>query len=337
MNEFREVLRRFVPLSPSASPCSMYSQSLCSLMTENDALRRGEHPPRTAFSPSLLVASTHSLGSPTPEAPVAAVSTVHPPRDVSPIEYKPSYRVSPPAASASHATFLKNPLVSNALPPPESIETGAGAHSGEVSIEVEVSPRIDLALPPPPPQSSDFPNPLPLPRATYSNPPPLLPLDDSSLPLNLADFTSMDFDFDAPFDFDSTLSLPPLFSTLTEDPSLLLTFSQSQSHPQPTSFTTSATATLHESDDACPGEEDDPVPLPNGRIPCDKPECDFTAVSCALPIPWRPAAVGNGVEDKNLWVAQKAWAKLYSHPLFDRCSSVRFLRLIFCFLSARMN
>jgi hypothetical protein len=42
-----------------------------------------------------------------------------------------------------------------------------------------------------------------------------------------------------------------------------------------------------EVDDVCPNEEDEPPLLPGNRIPCDKPECDFTAVSCALPVPWR--------------------------------------------------
>jgi hypothetical protein len=139
-------------------------------------------------------------------------------------------------------------------------------------------------------------------------------------PVNTDNLDDLTFDFDAPFDFSESLPLPPLFASLLDGLDLPGTVSTG-SAANTSKITTVPSSATSEMDDACPGEDDDPPPLPNGRIPCDKPECDFTSVSCVLPIPWRPPTVSG--DDKNLWVAQKCWAKLCSHPLFSQCDPVR--------------
>lgn len=130
------------------------------------------------------------------------------------------------------------------------------------------------------------------------------------------DLNNFEFDFDAPFDYTSTIPLPPLFQDLF-----------SQSYAMDTSEvsvpnTPGPFGEAEPDEEACPGDSDDHLPLPNGRIPCDKPQCDFSLISCALPIPWRPPAIGKELAPKDVWVCTQAWAKLCSHPLFGDCDVV---------------
>ncbi|KAK4055530.1 BZIP domain-containing protein [Microbotryomycetes sp. JL201] len=128
-----------------------------------------------------------------------------------------------------------------------------------------------------------------------------------------------DFDFDAPFDISDAVPLPPLFQSFLDQ------YTASLADPQTEVKVGNETGrgssqTPYDSvamDDACPGIDDEPPPLPNGKLPC--PECDFSSVSCALPMPWRPPNIDKGIASKDVWVSQKAWAKLCSHPLFHQC------------------
>lgn len=134
-------------------------------------------------------------------------------------------------------------------------------------------------------------------------------------------------DFVAPFDLTSAVPLPPLFNDL---------FSQTFA---PLPLSTAATRTAFEpnpalephpikpeeeedelDEDFCPIDDGEPVLLPNGRLPCDQPECDFTSYSCALPMPWRPPSLEDDIRSRDVWVAQVAWAKLVTHPQFKYCS-----------------
>lgn len=157
------------------------------------------------------------------------------------------------------------------------------------------------------------------PSLSVQNPPPAVPPApvDTAMP----SFDDLSFDFDAPFDFSESITLPPLFSSLLDGGGGAVagtgqTAGDARAPP---------TSDAYE-DDTCPGEDDDdPTPLPGGRIPCDKPECDFSNQSCMLPIPWRPPTVS---DEKHLWLAQKCWAKLLSHPLFSQVDAVRTLFLL---------
>mgnify|MGYP001589895498 FL=1 len=132
--------------------------------------------------------------------------------------------------------------------------------------------------------------------ANYLAPTPTNPSDD------------LTFDFDAPFDFTTAVPLPPLFQDLFD-----------ASFPA-----ASLPPTDDMVDDFCPDDTEDAPGLPGGRLPCDKPECDFSVISCALPMPWRPQAVDRGVGEKETWVCKQAWGKLCSHPMFGQCDVVRF-------------
>ncbi|KAK4706083.1 AP-1-like transcription factor, partial [Phenoliferia sp. Uapishka_3] len=123
------------------------------------------------------------------------------------------------------------------------------------------------------------------------------------------DLNNFEFDFDAPFDFSSAIPLPPLYQDL---------FNQSFPMNSPVPVAVPFDYEQTDAEEDCPGDDDD-LPLPNGRIPCDKPECDFSLISCALPIPWRPPAINKETPPKDVWVCTQAWAKLCSHPMFGDC------------------
>lgn len=229
-------------------------------------------------------------------------------------------------------------------PPSDRLQVTAGSIDASSSPQ-EVKPRVKeqsvdspTTVPPNAPvaESSHQPpqNPPPLPRppvpierepssldilATASQSPATVRIEGPSRVSEAVPLDEMHFDFDAPFDFSETMPLPPLFSSVAQDYEMLGSFSGSA---PATPAATGDAPNDGEGDDTCPNEEDEPPLLPGNRIPCDKPECDFTAVSCALPVPWRPPTVAG--DDKNLWVAQKCWAKLCSHPLFPLCDSVSF-------------
>jgi hypothetical protein len=160
-----------------------------------------------------------------------------------------------------------------------------------------------------------------------------------------------EFDFDFDHSFENKFPLPPLFQDMFEKSySALITPSADLATPlphfhstlpplQPPLVATPAAATMttvkvevdsnstpiDDGEDCCPpspSDEAEPPALPNGRIPCDKPECDFSLVSCALPIPWRPEALAGGVSAKDVWGCKQAWGKLCSHPLFSECDVV---------------
>lgn len=127
------------------------------------------------------------------------------------------------------------------------------------------------------------------------------------------------FDFDSPFDFSfaDSVPLPPLFQDLFDTSATRTASPSTTSNPRPLM---SLKQEEEEDLDLCPTDDfTDPPPLPNGRIPCDKPECDFSIINCALPIPWRPRAVEGGKSDKDTWICKVAWAKLCSHPMFSGC------------------
>ncbi|KAM0788967.1 hypothetical protein ACM66B_003040 [Microbotryomycetes sp. NB124-2] len=134
------------------------------------------------------------------------------------------------------------------------------------------------------------------------------------------DVSHIDFDFDAPFDIADAVPLPPLFQTFLDQYSASVAESQPSDKPDQRSTREQSQQSEIDSnmmEDACPGIDDEPPPLPNGKVPC--PECDFSVVSCALPMPWRPPNIDKSIESKDVWMSQKAWAKLCSHPLFSQC------------------
>lgn len=151
----------------------------------------------------------------------------------------------------------------------------------------------------------------------------------------------LSFDFEAPFDFNPEIALPPLFQSFLDDYTASLENSpapapkglapnQGVVTPAPSgsidssglpSPATAPDVNLEDQedgfgDDFCPG--DDPTPLERSQMPC--PECDFSVMSCSLPLPWRPASISGS--SKDVWVSGKAWAKLCSHPLFSQCDVV---------------
>ena len=159
---------------------------------------------------------------------------------------------------------------------------------------------------------------------------------------NPSPLEDISFDFDAPFDFSfaDSIPLPPLFQDIFDSSYQHPTTSSGapttgpNSHlpsPNPNPTAPRPIPTHRESEevdvDLCPIDtpEDfaDPPPLPNGRLPCDKPECDFSIISCALPLPWRPSAIGGDVPSNSVWTAPVSWAKLCSHPMFGACDVVR--------------
>lgn len=135
----------------------------------------------------------------------------------------------------------------------------------------------------------------------------------------------LNFDFDAPFDLSDALPLPPLFQNLFDYDQYAVPLegdlNDAGAPMQGVSgMSTSQIADEDYGDEACPGDDDDPVPLGADKMPC--PECDFSVVSCQLPLPWRPPTIGREIADKDVWQSQKAWAKLCSHPLFSQCDVV---------------
>ncbi|GAA5994227.1 uncharacterized protein JCM10292_001944 [Rhodotorula paludigena] len=250
------------------------------LVAETEALRRGEQPARTAIPPECLGDAIDPL-------PASANS---PPASV------------PPPTKGSASSTVASPLPSLPAKTAASMaKSGDAAASFSSALSLAFAADVDSkpVITPPYEDSKDVP-----PRESAPAPPVSL------AEVDMAALDELSFDFDAPFDFSESISLPPIFSSLLDDlalPPLSNSVSSGQSSPS------------YEAEDACPGDDDEPPPLPNGRIPCEKPECDFGAVSCALPLPWRPPTIAG--DDKNLWVAQKCWAKLLSHPLFTECDS----------------
>ncbi|GAA5866503.1 hypothetical protein JCM3774_004705, partial [Rhodotorula dairenensis] len=275
------------------------------LAAENEALRRGEDPPVTAVPSSTLnydlTANHAGPSSASPSGPAT-----------SPVETKP---LGPAATRSKKAA-------QNRLPP-------VLAENGDLPLPVlpphssaRPTSSLDLLA-----RASQAPNST-SPGSTLPVPPEL------SVPMS-TNFDEATFDFDAPFDFSESMPLPPLFSSLASEYELAASIGGGGgggSGAASPATTNSATRTSPSGgdggdvDDVCPNEEDEPPLLPGNRIPCDKPECDFTAVSCALPVPWRPPTVAG--DDKNLWVAQKCWAKLCSHPLFPLCDSDELCQLL---------
>ncbi|GAA5823462.1 hypothetical protein JCM11251_000641 [Rhodosporidiobolus azoricus] len=293
-----------------------FSEIIQSLIDENEALHRGERPVSSVSRASAALASFRSnapsSSTASPPPPSVALSAPSHSHIQSPEDVKPSVPRDPAYAPA--ATDLPSALLSTSLPP-----VAASTFLPQTPPDYTASLPRDLT----PPRAEEPPS-LPPPVGTVSRAPgsPLAP-PASSLPPPPLDDVDMSFDFDAPFTFDDT-TLPPLFTTmidellaaplavgLSSDPSLAVSVTTDPS--------LAVTAAAADDDDCGCEDPDDPPPLPLGRIPCDKPECDFTAQSCLLPIPWRPPmAIGT---DKDLWVAQKCWAKLVSHPLFGLCDS----------------
>ncbi|GAA5880672.1 hypothetical protein JCM16303_004307 [Sporobolomyces ruberrimus] len=265
------------------------------LRIENKALRRGENP------------------APTPASSTMNGTSASPPDTKPVLEQRLSNGASP--------SFHHNILNDDVAPPPNP---SAQFQTSPASPPRRLPPTSFAPIPQSPPHIDSI-------------------LSETSTNLGDLDLTKLDsaFDFEAPFDFSESMALPPLFASLLDDLSLppstdtnLGDTPSSFSDPNRRSSTendseplsslsgvaTDQTMDLDSTDrQVLEDEDDDPPPLPLGRIPCDKPECDFTAVSCALPIPWRPPNAPSGSEDKDLWIAQKCWAKLVSHPLFDRC------------------
>ncbi|GJN89691.1 hypothetical protein Rhopal_002678-T1 [Rhodotorula paludigena] len=208
----------------------------------------------------------------------------------------------PPATNGAPTSTVASPLPS--LPAETAVtmaKSGDAAASFSSALSLAFAADVDSkpVIAPPHEGSKGAPS-------TESTPAPPVSLAE----VDMAALDELSFDFDAPFDFSESISLPPIFSSLLDDLAL---------PPLSNSVSSGPSSPSYEAEDACPGDDDEPPPLPNGRIPCEKPECDFGAVSCALPLPWRPPTIAG--DDKNLWVAQKCWAKLLSHPLFTECDS----------------
>lgn len=268
-----------------------------SLAAEAEALRRGERPPPTQI-PSVI--SEHDAGQAQQANKSSSIASTSSPPEVKP-------RVEAPIAEAPFAKAQK------VVAPP-----------AVPAFSTSYAPAIPVRAPPPPAQMPRTPSSLDI-LATASQSPASMKLAQEAPPAHVFSFDEAKFDFDAPFDFSETMPLPPLFSSLTQEFELLGSGLDGGPGAGTPSILPGADGTgpdtYDDLDDSCPNDEDEPPLLPGNRIPCDKPECDFTAVSCALPMPWRPPTVAG--DDKNLWVAQKCWAKLCSHPLFPLCDSVR--------------
>ncbi|GAA5986455.1 hypothetical protein JCM10908_003761 [Rhodotorula pacifica] len=271
-----------------------------SLLAENQALRRGESPLATEVPASVLNYDV-------PHNSAGAPSTSSPGLSASPVEHKPVHKPSQQVSKPKleDATSPKPFATSSAHPPipvlpPPPLERPAS--SLDILARASQAPTVI--------HPSAFPDPVP----------------------TITNFDEATFDFDAPFDFSESMPLPPLFTSLAAEGFEMMNGlgrSTGTATPATTSTGNGSLAPQGlegDADDVCPNEEDEPPLLPGDRIPCDKPECDFTAVSCALPVPWRPPTVAD--DDKNLWVAQKCWAKLCSHPLFHLCDTDELCQLL---------
>ncbi|GAA6042001.1 hypothetical protein JCM8097_009139 [Rhodosporidiobolus ruineniae] len=286
-----------------------------SLWTENAALRRGEHPAPISLPPTLhdlLFVSSSSL--PGTASPPSSHTALHlDPPSQSPPDVKPIPTVSPPLPQApqmqpaspslqgllnepAEAAYLEEDTKSEVIPEPFDPAAQLSAPGMAFALSQPAAPAsFSSTLPPLPPR------------------PPSAPVVADPVAGLLDVDMATAFDFDAPFTFPDSLVLPSIF-----DFSLPASSSLPTSTSDPTSASSDPSLDAYD-DTTCPGDDDDPPPLPGGRIPCDKPQCDFSSTSCQLPIPWRPPPVFG--EDKDLWRAEKCWAKLLSHPLFDQCSS----------------
>ncbi|GAA5894454.1 hypothetical protein JCM8208_006245 [Rhodotorula glutinis] len=256
-----------------------FKEILRRLLAENEALRSGANPPRTAVTVDLD-APTATGHNPTPTPVDNVANGVDAAQAMSPEDVKPTVSRTPTSPST------------------DSLRSSS-------HLPTHPSPQ------PPPPVAQPFPvvvPPLPLASVPTAAPPV-----DTAMPA----FDDLNFDFDAPFDFSDSIALPPLFTSMIDGTGA------AGSGVAPGPAPPGAPAY---DDDACPGDDDDDEPpaLPEGGIPCA--ECDFSQQSCSLPIPWRPPTVS---DEKHLWLAQKCWAKLLSHPLFcqvdpdDLCAELR--------------
>lgn len=286
-------------------------RTLCErLHAENHALRRGEAVPSTELPSATPSVATDSA------APLPAASEAPPAVDL-------TLPPLPPPSQPFTFQSLPQPL-------PQPAPLNAGTTPFPPIPTYEMAPSNSL---PPPTQSTVRPN---------------TPLDVDMLNMDM----NFDFDFDAPVDLDAAVPLPPFLQDLFDSfgdggmgvgTAGALMSGEKVAVPQivaPRKYDTE----VEEGDDVCPGDEDDVAPLTAENMPC--PECDFSVVrcvvariscscsqahppslphSCALPLPWRPPTIGKDVASKDVWVSQKAWAKLCSHPLFSQCDVVRLL------------
>ncbi|KAH8930178.1 hypothetical protein BT69DRAFT_1255585 [Atractiella rhizophila] len=121
----------------------------------------------------------------------------------------------------------------------------------------------------------------------------------------------LDFDLDTISPSFLSLPLPPLFFSTVLPPT--------------TSTSRPPTPSLLDTDRDGQGErgevdEDEDLDSLPPALVCDKPECNFDALSCALPSPWRPPPTREGREEKDVVSCERAWAKLASHPEFKQCN-----------------
>ena len=291
LDAFKEILRRCVAsFSSPPAACERRADLACRnrLLAENEALRSGANPPRTDVSLDLVA----------PSAPEQDSTSAH-----------ASHATN--GADAAHTTSPEDvkPAVSRTptSPPPDPVPSSS--HLAPVSTSQ------------PPPALAPPSLPIAPPHEPAAVPPPPV-LDDTLMPA----FDDLNFDFEAPFDFSDSVALPPLFTSMIDGTGATGS-SLGVGAPTAPPSSTSAAPRARDAydDDTCPGDDDDEEPpaLPEGGIPCA--ECDFSQQSCSLPIPWRPPTVS---DEKHLWLAQKCWAKLLSHPLFSQVDPVRPLLLI---------
>lgn len=236
----------------------------------------------------------HDTAKPPASPPPETKTQTHSPPDIEPLIIADSPGQLLPLAAEPRGHHTAVALLT--LAPPTAVPT---------SVFPEASPYTSMAVEP-----------------TNTQDQPML-----SGEYDMSSYTGFD-DFDAPFDISSAVPLPPLFDTLFSQsfpplnpstPSRGGAFSFDNMHNGAAgSSQRDGDESGGDNDDLCPLDDADPV-LPFGRIPCDKPECDFTTMSCALPIPWRPPTLEVDIRSRDVWVAQVAWAKLVSHPRFGEC------------------
>ncbi|GAA5844089.1 hypothetical protein JCM9279_003730 [Rhodotorula babjevae] len=260
-----------------------FKEILRRLLAENEALRSGANPPRTAVALDLVAPAAAEQDS-TPALTASGDDAAHTmsPEDVKPaVSRAPTSPPTDPVPSSSHLA-----------PAPTSQPTATRA---QPSLPVAQAPEPAAVAP---------------------------PLVDAPMPA----FDDVNFDFDAPFDFSDSIALPPLFTSMIDGTDAAGSSLGAPAGAPPPLLAPGARARDAYDDDTCPGDDDDDEPpaLPEGGIPCA--ECDFSQQSCSLPIPWRPPTIS---DEKHLWLAQKCWAKLLSHPLFsqvdpdDLCAELR--------------
>ncbi|SGY12402.1 BQ5605_C011g06495 [Microbotryum silenes-dioicae] len=305
-----------VEVQRQATQLARQTQLIDMLIAENKALRLGQPVPETAMEQLDTGTAAPSASSPTlsphdsqssksakaqQQPSVENLRLPHVAEDVKPqlVLHPPPPSALPPTMNYATSTPpMALPSAPYPLPVRPQPQSGNSLEDLASYAMASIDPEL-AALP------------------TCSAQRPAMPIAPGGMVVSLKKPIDVAFDFETPFEYED-LPMPDLYQSFFDPAFFTL--------PPETVANTETSSTVPDLDRDSTADLDDPEcdrgtppPLPNGRLPCNKPECDFSQMSCALPAPWRPASLSNQVDVKDVWVCQTAWAKLCSHPLFEEC------------------